>query len=191
MTIALPDNFYEQIKSRLHTRVGREVRLAHRVLDIGCGSCDLVRYLASAYCQDVTGVDISAGGFPSQRRAPDGSRYHCLRRDAASMRFAEDGSADAVVTMWALHEMNNPTAILRETRRVLRPGGEILVIDFPKGSLAQRLWNENYYRPKEIKMLLREAEFEKVQVRLIEHEQVMLARGWKPAQRDTHAQSRR
>jgi len=180
MTTELPDTFYERIKPRLHRRIGREVRLAHRVLDLGCGSCDLVRYLAGAYGQEVTGVDISSGTFPSRRHTTDGSRYHCLKRDAASMGFASDKSADAVVTMWALHEMKEPEAILRETRRVLRPGGEIFIIDFPKDSLAQRLWNEDYYRPREVKALRQEARFEKVQVRLIEQEQVMWARGYRP-----------
>ena len=54
---------YEKIKPRLHRRIGRELRLAHRVLDLGCGSCELVRYLADAYEQQVTGVDISSGSF--------------------------------------------------------------------------------------------------------------------------------
>ena len=62
----------------------------------------------------------------------------------------------------------------------LRPGGEIFIIDFPKDSLAQRLWNEGYYPPEEVKVLLQRAGFEKVQVRLIEHEQVMWARGYRP-----------
>ncbi|KPK50882.1 MAG: hypothetical protein AMK72_01140 [Planctomycetes bacterium SM23_25] len=180
MTEQLPDDFYEKIKSRLHRRIGCEVRLARRVLDLGCGSCDLVRYLASAYSQEITGVDISEGSFPSRRHTPDGSRFHCLKRDAASMSFAYGKSADAVVTMWAFHEMKEPEAILQETRRVLRPGGEIFIIDFPKDSLAQRLWNEDYYRPNEVKALLQEAGFEKVQVRLIEHAQVMWARGYRP-----------
>ena len=180
MTKQLPDNFYEQIKPRLHKRIRREVRLARRVLDLGCGSCDLVRHLAGAYRQEVTGVDIFPGSFPSRRHTPDGAHFHCLKRNAAHLSFAADGSADAVVTMWALHEMKKPEAILRETRRVLRPGGEIFIIDFPKNSLAQRLWNEDYYRPDEVKALLQEGGFEKVKVRLIECEQVMWARGYRP-----------
>lgn len=186
MTEQLPDNFYERIKPRLHKRIGREVRLARRVLDLGCGSCDLVRHLARAYGQEVTGVDISGGSFPSRRHTPDGSRFHCLKRNATSMGFAADGSADAVVTMWALHEMAEPRAILRETRRVLRPGGELFIVDFPKDSLAQKLWNEGYYRPDEVEALLQEAGFEKVQVRLIERGQVMWARGYHPAVTATH-----
>jgi len=183
MTKQLPDNFYERIKPRLHKRIGQEVRLARRVLDLGCGSCDLVRHLAGAYGQEVTGVDISPGSFPSRRRTPDGTRFHCLKRNAAHLSFVADGSADAVVTMWALHEMEKPRAVLRETRRVLRPGGEIFIVDFPKNSLAQRLWHEDYYRPNEVRALLQEAGFEKVRVRLIRQGQVMWARGYRPPAR--------
>ena len=181
MASELPDNFYEQIKPRLHQRVGREVRLARRVLDLGCGSCDLVKHLANRYRQEVTGVDIGGGGFPSRRHTSSGRRYRCLKRDAAQLSFAEDGSADAVITMWALHEMKEPRAVLCEALRVLRPGGELFVVDFPRDSLAQRLWNEDYYRPEQVKALLQQAGFERVQVRLIEQGQVMWARGYHPA----------
>ena len=178
-------NFYDQIKPRLQKRIGREVRLAKRVLDLGCGSCDLVRHLAMTYGQDVTGVDISERSFPSRRRTADGSCFHCFKRAAATMDFATEGSVAAVVTMWALHEMENPRAVLRETYRVLRPGGDILVIEFPRDSLAQRLWNEDYYRPNEVKAMLRAAGFQNVQARLIERGQVMWGRGDQPPARSS------
>jgi len=175
------DNFYEVIKPRLHKRIGREVRLAGRVLDLGCGSCDLVEYLAGTYGQDVTGVDVAAESFPSGRHTRDGTRFHCVKRDAVRLRFVDDGSVDAVVMMWALHEMRRPKAILAETRRVLRPGGEVVIVDFPRDSLAQELWDEDYYRPEEVGELLEGAGFEKVRVRLIEKQQVMWAHGEQPA----------
>jgi len=177
----LSDNFYEEIKPRLHKRIGRQVRLAGRVLDLGCGSCDLVEYLAETYGQDVTGVDVSSESFPSGRHTKDGTRFRCVKRDAVRLGFVDDGSVDAVVMMWALHEMKKPEAILAETRRVLRPGGKVLIVDFPRGSLAQELWDEDYYRPEEVKALLNEAGFEKVRVRLIEKQQVMWAHGDRPA----------
>jgi len=61
MTTKFPDNFYETIRPRLHRRIGHEMRLAHRVLDRGCGSCDLVRYLASAYGQAVMRLAGTSG----------------------------------------------------------------------------------------------------------------------------------
>ncbi len=176
-------NIYEDIKPSLHRRIGKELRLARRVLDLGCGSCDLVRYLAETYHQQVTGVDIAPGRFPRRRVSPGGVRFKCVRRDAARLAFVTDRSVDAVVMMWALHEMDQPEAILAEARRTLRPGGEVLIVDFPRGSLAQKLWNEDYYRPGEVTRLLADAEFADVQVRLIQRRQVLWASAYRPANR--------
>ena len=168
------------MKPRLPKRIGRELLLARHVLDLGCGSCDLVRYLVETYCQEVTGVDIASDSFPKRRRSREGARFRCLRRDAIRLPFAADGSADASVIMWALHEMKQPTSVLAETRRVLRSGGELLVVDFPKDSLAQKLWNEDYYHPDEVKHLLEETGFSEVRVRLIERGQVIWAQAYQP-----------
>ena len=82
--------------------------------------------------------------------------------------------------MWALHEMKRPRVVLAETRRLLRPGGKLLVVDFPKNSLAQRLWNEKFFRPDEVECLLEKAGFSDIQVRLIERGQVIWARAHQP-----------
>jgi len=176
----LSDDFYERAKPRLHKRIGRELRLARHVLDLGCGACDLVRYLAETYRQEVTGVDLVSHDFPKRRRCREGVRFRCLRRNAARLPFAADGSVDAVVTMWALHEMKRPRAIVAEARRVLRPGGELLVVDFPKDSLAQKLWDEDYYRPDEVKCLLEATGFADIRVRLVERGQVIWACAYQP-----------
>jgi len=177
---ALTDDFYDEIKPRLHRRIGRELRLAGRVLDIGCGACELVRYLAQAYHQDVTGVDISSEGFPKRSRSYGKRRGRCIRRDARDLGFVKNRSVDAVVTVWALHELAHPLDILRESWRVLRPGGEILIVDFPRDSLAQRLWNEDYLRPDQVAELLHCARFKHISSRLTERRQILWAKGYRP-----------
>lgn len=174
------DDFYERIKPRLHRRIGRELRLAGRVLDLGCGACDLVRYLARAYHQRVIGVDVSNGSFPTRRHTSNGKQFRCIRKNAKRLPFIKDMSMDAVVSMWAFHEMENPEAILTEARRILRPGGELLIVDFPRNSLAQKLWDEKYYRPGEIERLLRKREFTAIKANLVEQKQIIWARGYRP-----------
>ncbi|OHB59534.1 MAG: hypothetical protein A2167_04120 [Planctomycetes bacterium RBG_13_46_10] len=172
----LPDNFYEKIKPHLYQRIGRELRLAYRVLDLGCGACELVRYLSDTYNQKVTGVDISTNSFPNNRNiAKNTKRIHCIRKDAAHLGFIQSKTADAVVMFWALHEMKNPQAVLQEAHRILRPGGKVLVVEFPRNSLAQKLWNENYYTSRELAGSLRKAGFEDIRAKRIEHKQVLWA----------------
>ncbi|HUT61367.1 MAG TPA: class I SAM-dependent methyltransferase [Phycisphaerae bacterium] len=184
--VELPDNFYEKAKPRLLRRVGRELSLAYRILDLGCGNCGLVQFLRKTYRQRVTGVDISDGSFPRhdaplQRPSP----LRCIKADAAHLNFVKDGVMDAVVSMWALHEMKNPGGVLREAFRVLRPGGEILIIDFPRNSLAQRLWNEKYYTLKGVVRLLREARLQDVRVKTIERGQIIWATGFRQAEEES------
>ena len=173
----MSDNLYERIKPRLHRRIGRELRLAGRILDVGCGCCDLVSYLVNTYHQAVTGVDISSGSFPKNRTRARSGRIRCIRKDARRLTFVKGGNMDAVVIMWALHEMLHPNEILKEAHRVLRPGGEMLIVDFPRGSLAERLWGEDYYTPAEVRDKLIRAGLHDVSVRLIERKQIMWARG--------------
>ena len=173
-------NFYDRIKPRLYRRIGHELRLAGRVLDLGCGACELVQHLAHVYGQHVTGVDISSADFPKRPRSSRNARTRCVRKDATRLDFAANESVDAVVILWALHEMKHAGKILREARRVLRPGGEIVIVEFPRDSLAQRLWDEDYYTPEELAAMLDNAGYQDTTARLIERRRVIWARAFRP-----------
>jgi len=178
--VKLSDNFYDKIKPRLHKRIGRELRLAYRILDLGCGDCELARYLSETYGQKVTGIDISADSFPNNRNITKNTkRIRCIRKNAAQLTFIRNETIDAAIIFWALHEMQNPQAILQETHRVLRPGGKLLIIEFPRNSLAQKLWNENYYTSKELVNSLGKAGFEDVHTKQIEQKQILWVNGYR------------
>ncbi len=176
----VPKDFYERVKPGLYAKIGRELRSARRILDLGCGSCELVQHLADSSEREVTGVDISSEHFPEAQRTDQGVRFGCLQKDAAKLGAIPDRSVDAVVTLWALHEMARPESVLAESLRVLRPGGEALVVDFPKDSLAQTLWDEAYRTPEEVRALLTGAGFARVRIRLIARNQVLWATGIRP-----------
>jgi len=179
-TAKLTDNFYDEIKPRLHERIGRELRLAYRVLDLGCGACELAQYLSKTYGQKVTGVDISANSFPNNRNITKNTkRIRCIRKDATRLSFIRNETIDAVIVSWALHEMKYPQAVLQEAHRVLRPGGKVLVVEFPLNSLAQKLWNENYYTGKELADFLLKAGFEDILAKRIEHKQILWVNGYR------------
>ena len=55
------------------------------------------------------------------------------------------------------------------------------MVDFPRDSLAQRLWNENYYVSREVTEMLRQAGFLGVASKLIARGQLIWAEGRRAA----------
>ena len=181
MDNTLPETFYDDIKPELRRKIAGAVRGAARIVDLGCGNCDLAFFLAEPNRQEVIGVDISGADFPhgtSATKAVSGT-VQCLKEDAKTLSFLKADSVDAVVSVWALHEMSSPLSVLREARRILRPGGQMLIVDFPRNSLAQRLWNENYFGPEEVAIMLRKEGYTAVRCDVIARNQVIWARGEK------------
>jgi SAM-dependent methyltransferase len=169
--------YYRRYKPHLHRRIAQELAPARRIVDVGCGDCGLASLLSERDHHEVFGVDISDDRFPNQ---PDpGHRQHCVKADARSLDFLSRGTVDAVVSVWALHEFAAPMAVLREARRILRPGGGILIVDFARGSLAQQLWKERYYTTKEVGQMLKRAGFARVEATRIARRQLTWARGFR------------
>ena len=104
----------------------------HRVLDVGCGAgaalAPAARFAASA-----VGVELSpAMAERAQAAAP---AAQVIVGDAAELPF-DDGSFDLVLSSFVVFFMPDPTTALREWRRVLEPGGRIVMSTW--GSPDQR-----------------------------------------------------
>jgi SAM-dependent methyltransferase len=101
-----------------------------RILDAGCGSGPI-----SAALRDrgaiLTGFDASAGmvELARQRLGPDADLHVA---DLASPLPYPDGAFDDVIACLVLHYLQDWTAPLAELRRVLKPGGRLIVaVDHP------------------------------------------------------------
>jgi ubiquinone/menaquinone biosynthesis C-methylase UbiE len=97
------------------------------LLDIGCGNGALLQKLSSRLGKGV-GVDISAGMLTQARercRADDHLDFQKI--NGPSLPFA-DGSFDTVISVLSFRYLDwDP--IVQEIRRVLKPGGQVLVLD--------------------------------------------------------------
>ena len=90
-----------------------------RVLDVGSGSGALAERLSDAG-YDVTATDIDLRGF----RAAVKSTVWDANSEALPV---EEGSLDAVFAIEIIEHTENPLAALRNFRRLLKPGGTLIV----------------------------------------------------------------
>jgi ubiquinone/menaquinone biosynthesis C-methylase UbiE len=98
-----------------------------RLLDLGCGNGYLARRFARLGAK-VSAVDASAPVVAlAQRRQesePLGIDYHV--HDAARLPMFQDGSFEVVYSNMALMDMASAEGAIRETARVLAPGGRFV-----------------------------------------------------------------
>lgn len=103
-----------------------------RILDLGCGEGTSSIAMARAYPNvEVVGVDLDHSSVMAARTAARASgvedRVTFHLGDAADDSF--DGGYDLVTIFEALHDMGDPAGALRTARRLLAPGGSVLVAD--------------------------------------------------------------
>jgi ubiquinone/menaquinone biosynthesis C-methylase UbiE len=109
-----------------------------RVLDLGCGTGVLLQRILDRYPgAQVTGVDLSLVMVAlARRRLPESVRLEVA--DAEALPFASS-SFDLVVSTSSFHFWPAPKQALAELRRVLRPGGRLVITDWCDEYLACRI----------------------------------------------------
>jgi ubiquinone/menaquinone biosynthesis C-methylase UbiE len=118
------------------------------VLDYGCGpGNDLVGYLVYSNAKKIIGVDVSptALRLASHRlglHASFGlSRMELIQKSDSDPSIPLDSSSvDHIYCEGVLHHTSDPDSILREFRRVLRPGGTAALMVYNAPSLWKHLY---------------------------------------------------
>ena len=107
---------------------------AKRFLDLGTGVAQLPMALKERFPDaDIWGVDVGAPmlRYGHMRAVDMGLEIHLAQRLAEDTKF-DDNSFDVVTAYILFHEVPTANArnILAEVRRILRPGGVFLPVDF-------------------------------------------------------------
>ena len=107
---------------------GRKVDL---LVDLGTGTGRMLEVLAPAYKRGI-GVDSSREmlAVARSRLAASGNSHAQVRLGDIGALDPAIGPADVIVIHQVLHYFDDPGRMLAQARRLLKPGGEILIVDF-------------------------------------------------------------
>jgi ubiquinone/menaquinone biosynthesis C-methylase UbiE len=116
-----------QARREVEQLLGRRLRDREVVCDVGCGTGWLAAGLRRCGLRRVIGVDLSAGMLGKARAA---GAWPLLRAEGGRLPLA-DATVDVVVGRGVLHHLPDVEAGLAEWRRVLRPGGAVVLSSEP------------------------------------------------------------
>lgn len=100
-----------------------------RILDIGCGTGRTLLAL-TPYFEEAYGIDISSRmlSLVRKRCVRDSRNVKLVRMNVDKLAFSAE-SFDYVISYATLHHVNDLIVPLREIKRVVRPGGRIVIVD--------------------------------------------------------------
>jgi phosphatidylethanolamine/phosphatidyl-N-methylethanolamine N-methyltransferase len=131
-----------------HAAIAAAERVGGRILEVGVGTGISLPHYSRA-CR-LCGVDISE---PMLRKAQDRVAEFGLSNveglwvmDAEHLSFPDD-SFDVVVAQYVVTTVPNPEATLDEFARVLRPGGEIVLVSRVGAEAGLRRSLEHWFAP--------------------------------------------
>ena len=123
-----------------------EARPDDRVLDVATGTGMVATALVRRYGCSVVGLDQSSEMLAGARAKLDADprlaeRIELVRGEAESLPFG-DGEFDHLAFTYLVRYGDDPSVVLRELARVVKPGGRIASLEFmlPPNLAARSLW---------------------------------------------------
>ncbi len=110
-----------------------QIDASSNALEIGCGAGGCALHFAATIGCRVTGIDLNAHGIRAAQHSADAGqiadRARFLEHDASTRLPFPDETFDAAYSNDAFCHIPNRLGLLRECRRVLKPGARLLFSD--------------------------------------------------------------
>ncbi|MBL1179224.1 class I SAM-dependent methyltransferase [Pantanalinema sp. GBBB05] len=110
------------------------------VLDIACGTGELERLILAEHpTQPMVGVDISEQMLEVARQKLQNYPNIKFELASASALPFDDVSFDTVISANSFHYFDDPNIALKEMKRVLKPNGNLIILDWCRDFLVCRV----------------------------------------------------
>ncbi|MGE5328531.1 MAG: class I SAM-dependent methyltransferase [Deltaproteobacteria bacterium] len=115
------------------------------VLDAGCGTGLVCKYLKEKGIKDITGIDNFE--YPLSRAKELVTECNFIKADLNEQLELPDGSFDLIISNEVIEHLEHPEIFFEESRRILKTGGS-LILKTPNGldinrficKLTNRVW---------------------------------------------------
>jgi ubiquinone/menaquinone biosynthesis C-methylase UbiE len=133
------------------------------ILDVGCGTGELLFQLKSRMNTELAGLDLSSNMLEVARKKL-GNNADLRQGDAESLPW-QASRFDLVLCTLSFHHYPQPVQALTEMWRVLKPGGTLLLADITMPAIVNLILpllstgDRHFYSKAEISSLLSQAGF--------------------------------
>ena len=117
------------------------------VIDVACGTGELSEAFDRAGARSVLGIDFTPEMLDIARlRAQRTRRERIEYRGGDAMALElDDESGDLVSIAFGIRNVAHPERALREFRRILRPGGRLVILEFSEPENPLIRWGNSFY----------------------------------------------
>jgi len=126
LSLGQANKIYQKIADKI------DINYSKNIVELGCGPASVMPYIIeyTAKSPQITGVDFSSKMIEIANRKKENNNWSNVEFECMDMyEFPENNDVDTVIFCLALTAIPNATRALEKALAILKPGGQLIIID--------------------------------------------------------------